>query len=508
MLNVRRISQIVFLSIFLLLFLIARYPLTTKIPVNIFLRLDPLIVFTISISDRVLHSDIWIALIIISLTVLFGRVFCGWFCPLGTFLDIFSKVKSKKSKVKSNSITDFRIGWIKYALLSSLIFACVFSLNLTGVFDPLSILTRSLSLSIFPLLSFSLREVMSRLAENSDFLYSLNETITSIFVPQDIGRFRGDLLVFVLFLGIIFLEFIQRRFWCRNLCPLGALLGLFSKFRVFNRFVDENCISCNPCKVECKMGAIKSENGESLATECVTSLSCTKVCPSESSISYKFKLKSVHREIDFSRRKFILSAFSGILGFGVFRSSFLDREAKGMIVRPPGSLPESEFLSRCIRCGECVRVCGTAGRGLQFSIFEAGIEAFWTPFLDARNGYCEYNCTMCTEVCPSGAIHKLPLEVKRKKRIGTAFFDKSRCIPYVKKEDCLVCEEHCPTPEKAIIFKEEVGVLVSGLTRIVKMPYVREDLCIGCGICVTKCPVKGKAGIFLTNEKEERWIES
>jgi ferredoxin len=149
-------------------------------------------------------------------------------------------------------------------------------------------------------------------------------------------------------------------------------------------------------------------------------------------------------------------------------------------------------------------VCSTTGRGLQPAILEAGLEGFWTPLLDARNGYCEYTCALCGQICPTGAIAPLPLEKKKVTRIGLAYFDRSRCIPWYRNEDCLVCEEHCPTPDKAIVFRLEEGILLDGQKRLVKRPYVREDLCIGCGICVTRCPVKGEPGVFLTNAQEQR----
>ena len=130
----------------------------------------------------------------------------------------------------------------------------------------------------------------------------------------------------------------------------------------------------------------------------------------------------------------------------------------------------------------------------------------WTPRVVARHGYCEYNCNLCGQVCPSGAIQPAQLEMKQKElRMGTAYFERNRCIPWYRNEDCLVCEEHCPLPEKAIKFDPRQVILPNGETRMVKFPYVDESLCIGCGICVTKCPVPGPGGIFLTNALEQRW---
>jgi MauM/NapG family ferredoxin protein len=152
------------------------------------------------------------------------------------------------------------------------------------------------------------------------------------------------------------------------------------------------------------------------------------------------------------------------------------------VIRPPGALPEEEFIDRCIRCGNCMKVCIT--NGLQPVMFESGIEGVWTPQLVPEIGYCEYNCTLCGHSCPTGAIERLPLEKKRLARLGTAIVDKSICIAWAQHKDCLVCEEHCPVAEKAI--KTTTGDTGDGVLK----PVVDPALCIGCGTCQSRCPVR------------------
>ena len=172
------------------------------------------------------------------------------------------------------------------------------------------------------------------------------------------------------------------------------------------------------------------------------------------------------------------------------------------LIRPPGSVTEEQFLARCIRCGECMKVCPT--NGIQPTLFEAGLEGLWSPVLNMKLGYCEYECNLCTQVCPTDAIAPLTMERKKQTHIGTAFFDKNRCLPYAFGRPCIVCEEHCPTPTKAIWFVEVEVINDQGQKLTVKQPRVNPELCIGCGICQNKCVIKDQPAVYVTSAGETR----
>ena len=172
------------------------------------------------------------------------------------------------------------------------------------------------------------------------------------------------------------------------------------------------------------------------------------------------------------------------------------------LIRPPGALPEEDFVKTCVKCGECMKVCLT--NGLQPVFHQAGLEGLWTPILVPKLGYCEYHCNLCTQVCPTGAIRPLELKKKQKTKIGLATFDRSRCIPYVYNRNCGVCEEHCPAQGKAIRFHEEASVDKRGRPFILKKPYVIPQICIGCGICENKCPVVDIPAIRVSPINESR----
>jgi MauM/NapG family ferredoxin protein len=212
--------------------------------------------------------------------------------------------------------------------------------------------------------------------------------------------------------------------------------------------------------------------------------------------------------LDLGRRRVLAAGIVGLGGGLLFQAQPLadSRTFNPALIRPPGAKPEDEFLETCVRCGECMKVCPT--NVIQPTMLEAGLEGLWSPILKMDMSYCEYKCTMCTQVCPTEAISPLPLEKKQEIKIGLAYVDKSRCLPYAYARACIVCQEHCPLPEKAIWLEEATVVDSKGNKVIVKQPHVNAELCIGCGICENKCPVSDRAAILVTSVGETRHFEN
>ena len=504
--TLRKIIQGLFLLLFLFLFIQteSRGNDTLGYPVKLFLDFDPLIFITTLAAShgRGIASVFFLSLSVILLTVVLGRVFCGWICPLGTLHNIVSSLKRRHPRRMPG-------GWhkTKYYLLFALIASSVFTLQLTGIMDPISLLIRSFSLSIFPLMNHGIRAFFDAIYNtNISGIVNLSEPVYG-FLKKHFLSFREPYYlqaVFVgsLFIAILSLNLIERRFWCKYLCPLGALLGLLSRYSLLSREVSEGCTSCGICANRCQGGALSEKDDTWRNTECLACFDCDDICP-QKAVTFALGRKT-QPSMDLGRRQVMLSLASGMLSVPLVRSTPFSRAdfANPVLLRPPGSLEEKEFLKRCVKCGECMKVCLT--NGLQPAFLEAGLEGLWSPRLIPRIGYCEYRCTLCGQVCPTGAIQRLSLEEKMKTRIGLAMIDKGRCLPYAHSTPCIVCEEVCPTSPKSIWFEELTVKDRNGNDVIVKQPHIDLDRCIGCGICEAKCPVGNRPAIYITNIGESR----
>jgi polyferredoxin len=497
----RRISQTIFLLLFLILFRLTDYTGADQIPyaVNIFFRLDPLVAAAAMLAARAVISLLLLSLIVIGLTLILGRFFCGWFCPLGTLLDLTHPLLRPKKRIPGAH----RRSW-KYLLMGFILTAALFGLPVVGYFDPFSLLVRGMAVSVDPFFNFTVVSFFDSIYRIAPvWISSISEAIYSAFkntlLAYNQKLFTLSLLSLFILLSVFALEFIERRFWCRNLCPLGGFLSLISRFSWFRGHVRDSCRGCGVCTQICRMDAINQDGGIAPG-DCNLCLDCLERCP-DKAVSFVFKKPEPRQApTGVSRRAFIGMFSSGIILPTFFKIRAENKIPDPILIRPPGALREGQFLDHCVRCGECMKVC--INNALQPCWLEAGAEGLFSPRLIPRLGYCEFNCTLCGQVCPTGAIQKLPLKEKQRTVIGVAYFDKNRCLPYAKGTPCIVCEEHCPTPDKAIKFREAAVINPQGKPVTIKQPYLLEALCIGCGICENKCPLEGRAGVLVINNKE------
>lgn len=481
----RLLSQTVFFLLFLWLFFEtgSRGADELGYPVKVFLDADPLIALTTMLATRMVGVFSCLALVTVALTAVLGRVFCGWVCPLGTLHNVIGVLNKKRGRRGTSHFF-----WVKYAILIFLVVSSLFSLQLTGIMDPISLLIRSLTVSVFPMLAYVGNAAVSVLKGDPG---TVNHT----------AFLQGPLMGFLFFL-ILSLNLVERRFWCRYLCPLGALLGVLSRFALLRRSISEGCNECGRCESLCPSG-IPTGKG-SVPSECLLCGTCDDVCPKQAISYLRHGQKTTMIPIDMGRRRVVGAVTAGVISVPLVKLSVVKRAsyASARLIRPPGARTEDEFLARCVKCGECMKVCITSG--LQPALLEAGIEGLWSPVLVPRLGYCEYRCTLCGQVCPTGAIRRVFQSEKERIKIGLAVIDRDRCLPYAFSIPCIVCQEVCPTPKKAVILEREVVLDKDGSRRAIQRPKIDPELCVGCGICEARCPVIGAPAIYVIATGETR----
>ena len=488
----RRYWQVAFLLFFLFLVLATTSLYIRGYDVEWFLQLDPLVALTTLLASHRLHHALVWALPLIVLTLFLGRFFCSWVCPMGVLHQAIGWLFRKRrplDRIKQNAPRASRR--TKYVILAVFLGMAVMGSTQIGVLDPIASTWRGLSVSVIPA------------ASNTAFgLY------------QGERHFQWGLLVTIVFFGALALNIVYPRFYCRVLCPLGALLGIFSKFSLFRIAKDPSkCNDCGVCGADCHGAA--DPQGTVLATECMVCLNCTTSCK-RGGISYQFlpHLSLSKTKVDLSRRAWMSAGVAGVAAVPLMRASDgVEPRPNPARIRPPGALEELAFLEKCLKCDACMKVCPTGG--LQPAMHEAGLEGFWTPILIPRIGYCEHSCTLCGQVCPTGAIEQLKPETKVGSmpekppvRLGSACFDKGRCLPWGYEKECIVCEEVCPTSPKAIYFKLQTITARDGTQKTLKFPYVDLDHCTGCGTCENRCPVVDRAGVRVSAANESRTPKS
>ena len=510
MVTLRRITQAVAFLLFLALLAqaaaLARGPAALFAPPDAVLRLSPLAALSAMLGSRDFILRYIPALGLLLLAALFGRFFCGWLCPLGCTLDAADHLLTGARKGRKPAFYDGRR--LKYYLLAFILVGAALGVSAAGWLDPLSIATRSFGLVVLPYLAWLSGGLSTTLRDLP--AGHLGDWWTRgsqwLFADAAVPVYHQHVVFLGILVGLVGLGVWYRRYWCRNLCPLGALLGLVAQKHLLRRSVSEDCISCRKCERVCPMGCITDEGKGTQNGECILCLKCQEACPTDAIRFARRQPREQDVAVDLSKRGFLATMGATAIALPVLGINAARHRTKERLtaLRPPGARPEDEFLARCVRCGECMRVCPT--RALQPCAFETGLEGLWTPRLVPRMGYCVYTCTQCGQVCPSQAIQTLALTVKQTRALGKAKFDLSRCIPWRgyarfqeglsewKDSNCGTCEEACPVPTKAIRYNRFVGK-VNGKEIVLDRPYVVEDLCVGCGFCENVCPVPGDAAV-------------
>lgn len=485
----RRTLQALSFSFLLYLIVQTAFPLEIKIPVDLYLRLDPFIGIIRILTQKGFILRMLPSFGVLLLVIIFGNFFCGWFCPMGATVDFFDRVLFQERR-KNQGFNEAPLRRLRYGVFIFSLTAGLMAWQLMYLLDPISLITRTLVISFYPPAIFIFNNLLPRIQE---FLPKNPFILSAIPLPL----FKVNLLIFVLFVSVLALGIVRRRFWCRFLCPLGTLFSITSRLRIFRRTVTADCTQCQKCVKACPVGAISKEAPQEYHhQDCISCFKCLE-CPPKA-VSFHFVLPGWKGagvgDAELSRRYVLGSLAFGFVSALVIKTNPLQTESglrNNRLIRPPGSLPEEEFVSVCTGCGECLKVC--PNNALQSTFLEAGLAGLYTPRIVPRIGYCEEFCNFCGRVCPTEAIHPISIEEKRLIQMGVAHIDKTRCIAWDTEKICLVCNEQCSY--HAVIGDEK------------KRPVVKEEKCTGCGICENKCPLEGEAAIVVYSSGTQKKLK-
>lgn len=498
--QVRQLVQVVFFALFIILLFIGLQRQTIPPLTDFFFRFNPLSALASMLASRAWIPRLGWAAITIGLTIFLGRVLCGWICPFGTLLEW---VSFRQARQRAKTIP---AGWrkVKFIILVMILVAALLG-NLTLlIFEPLAFFTRFTTTAAIPGVNYAvnaLEGALYALPVMRPAVSQVEALLRGPVLPVIQPIFTASVVISVMFFSVLGLNLLADRFWCRYLCPLGGLLGWISKISIFRPRITQACTGCTRCALVCKPGAIKtlsstsntSREVEITSSECTMCLDCLAACNKGGMIVTPSLNLASGQPFDLKRRQLLQSITASAAGVVILNSSMQARIKNSRLIRPPGVVDEAVFLSRCLRCGECLKVCPT--NGLQTAVDEAGVAGWLTPVLIPRIGHCDYGCNACGQACPSGAIPALFLEQKRQAVIGAAVVDRNRCLPWASDTPCIVCEEMCPTPQKSIRVEEVQVTAADGQSVTLQRPVVLRDLCIGCGICENHCPLEGSAAI-------------
>ena len=480
---VRRILQSICLIVFIVFFLYVCWPYGSSeygeffeakeiIEAEIFLVLDPLVSISTAIAARMWIWSLWYALAVLVVCIVLPRSFCAYVCPLGTLLDLFDwavtgrALKSRDNRYRSLANT-------RYYVLAAVLAAAGLGVMLSGFVSAIAVITRAML--------FVAGSVQMGLLKGWYLVPPMN---------------AGHWISIGMFIVLISLNFLERRFWCKYLCPTGAVFSVTNLFRLTERKVRSRCVECGKCEEVCSFGAIKSDY-TTRDLNCSFCQSCAGVCPVDA-IEFTGRWNreeskargEIGKSILLSRRNVIAGIGTVAVGAGLPVAVCKVAGNSKVVVRPPGTVPEEEFLQLCIRCGQCIKVC--PNNVLQPIGLEHGFDLLWTPKVTPDWSGCEPSCNNCGQVCPSGAIRALDLPEKQAARIGLAEVNKKTCLPYVGKGQCRLCVDECKAAGyDAIEFVRVGGEAADNGEPIessgVLAPVVLEDKCVGCGLCQMRC---------------------
>jgi polyferredoxin len=442
----------------------------------------------IQFVPALLAGSFAVVIILLLATLLLGRVYCSVICPMGIFQDLVSWFSKRfKRKQKYNYSKEKKI--LRYAILAAVIIAYLLGGTvLLSLLDPYSAFGRMVT-NVFRPVYLAGNNLLAAIFNHFDnyALYNVNIWVLSTF---------SLIIGLITFIGIALLAWRYGRTYCNTICPVGTILGFVSKFSILKIHInDEACTTCGLCEKKCKASCIDSKNRSVDYSRCVDCFNCLDVCKKKA-ITYQFARKEKKQAspatTDTSKRQF-LSALaitamvipSKVIAQGLSKIKTNTGYRKKYPLSPPGSVSAEHLLEHCTACHLCVAKCPS--NILKPAFNEYGLGGMMQPRMDFIHGFCNFDCTVCSSVCPNGAMHPLTKEGKHALQMGKVVFVKSNCVVFTDETSCGACSEHCPTQAVSMVpYKNSLTI-----------PSINTDICVGCGGCEYICPVRPFRAIYI-----------
>ncbi len=451
----------------------------------------------------VLALNVAVVAVLLALTLLFGRVYCSVICPLGVMQDIISWIHGKTRKKNR-----FRFSWspaknwLRYGMLALFIILLVAGVNsIVAFLAPYSAYGRIASSIFAPIYQWG-NNLLAWIAEKADSYAFYSTEVWLKSLPTFI-------VAVITFVVIFILAWKNGRTWCNTICPVGTILGFFSRFSVFAPVIDtEKCRNCGLCGKQCKASCINMKEHEIDYSRCVACMDCIDTCK-DGAISYKRRSSRRSAPQDDNqqgRRAFITSAV--IAGTAVAAKAQEMKVDGGLAeveraekperltpLVPAGAVSLKHMADHCTGCQLCISVCPN-----QVLRPSTSLMTLMQPEMSYERGYCRPECTRCSDICPAGAIRPVTVEEKSSIQIGHAVINLDNCVVNTDEVSCGNCARHCPAGAIRMVRKDPED------PKSLMIPTVNEERCIGCGACENLCPARPFTAIYVEGHEVHKEI--
>ncbi len=458
----------------------------------------------IQFLPALLAMNVVVVILLLALTLIFGRIYCSVICPLGIMQDVISWIHGKQKKNRFSFSKEKK--WLRYTMLVLFVIALIAGVHaLVALLAPYSSYGRIVTNLLKPIYEGG-NNVLASIAEhfNSYAFYHVDVWIKSL--PTFI-------IAAVTFVVLFVLAWRNGRTYCNTICPVGTFLSFFARFSWMKiNFDEEKCKNCGKCSRNCKAACIDYKNHTVDYSRCVACGNCLGQC-NFGALHYEHpkKVKKASttegkESVDSARRSFLLGATlasSAVLlaqekkkvDGGLAKIEDKVAPTRNTHITPPGSLSAKNMASKCTGCQLCVSQCPNEVLRPSTDLLH-----LMQPEMSYERGYCRIECNRCSEVCPTGAIRLLPLEEKSSTQVGHAVWIKKNCIPVTDGVECGNCERHCPVGAIMMVPLDEND------EESVMIPTVNEARCIGCGACENLCPARPFSAIYVEGHEVHKTL--